>query len=321
MSIDDQELSLITLVAKQYYYEGKTQDEISQSHNLSRTKIGRMLRQARDLGLVTIRINLSPIEFFNLERELKSRFGIEHALIAVDHEDEDLQRVAVAQLVSDHLVETLADGMTVSVGMGRNLGTVTEQLGSQNSRACTFVSSIGGSLRAGEGLNSDHIARRFAAAFNGRSETLYAPAYVGDPKLRELLLKDETVQQTLNRARRADVALIGIGDFSESSYLVKMGWYTAMEIARARMNGTVSDVSGYDFLDINGQPSALELQHRVIGLSHDDFRRIPNVIAVASERNKVLSLLGSLRSGIIRTLATSAANARSIIEIDEQTKG
>lgn len=320
MNIDDQELSLITLVAKQYYYEGKTQDEISQSQNLSRTKIGRMLRQARDLGLVTIRINLSPVEFFNLEQELKSRFGIRRALIAVDHEDEDLQRAAVAQLVSDNLTDILADGMAVAVGMGRNLGAVTAHLGSQKPRNCTFVSSIGGSLRAGEGLNSDHIARRFAAAFNGRSETLYAPAHVDDPKLRELLLKDETVQQTLNRARRADVALIGIGDFSETSYLVKMGWYTALEVARARMNGTVADVSGYDFLDIDGRPSAPELQHRVIGLSHDDFRRIPNVIAVASERNKALSLLGSLRSGIIGTLATSAANVRSIIEIDEQTK-
>jgi len=321
MNINDQELSLITLVAKQYYYEGKTQDEISQAHSLSRTKIGRMLRQARDLGLVTIRINLSPIEFFNLERELKVRFGIQRALIAVDHEDEELQRVAVAQLASDNLTEILADGMTVAVGMGRNLGAVTEQLGTQNSRSCTFVSSIGGSLRAGEGLNSDHIARRFAAAFKGSSETLYAPAHVGDPKLRELLLKDESVQQTLNKARRADVALIGIGDFSESSYLVKMGWYTALEIARARMNGTVADMSGYDFLDIQGQPSAPELQHRVIGLSHDDFRRIPNVIAIASERNKALSLLGSLRSGIINTLATSASNVRSIIEIDEQTRG
>jgi DNA-binding transcriptional regulator LsrR (DeoR family) len=205
--------------------------------------------------------------------------------------------------------------------MGRNLGAVTAQLGGQNSRDCTFVSSIGGSLRAGEGLNSDHIARRFAAAFNGRSETLYAPAYVSNPKLRELLLKDETVQQTLNRARRADIALIGIGDFSESSYLVKMGWYSAMEISRARMNGTVADISGYDFLDIKGQPSAPELQHRVIGLSHEDFRRIPNVIAVASEHNKALSLLGSLRSGIIKTLATSVSNARAIIEIDDQTKG
>ena len=210
--------------------------------------------------------------------------------------------------------------MTVAVGMGRNLGEVTAHLGTRKPVDCTFVSSIGGSLRAGEGLNSDHIARRFAAAFGCRSETLYAPAYVRDAGLRELLLNDETVLQTLNRARKADIALIGVGDLSELSYLVKMGWYTEVEIARARMNGTVADVSGYDFLDIQGQPTAPELSRRVIGLSHDDFRRIPNVIAVASERNKVLSLLASLRSGIIETLATSAANARAVLEMDDHSQ-
>lgn len=316
MTADGQDLSLITLAAKQYYYEGRTQDEISRSLKVSRTKVGRMLKASRDLGLVTIRINLNPSELSGLEAELKRRFGIARALIAVDHDDEDLQRGAVAQLVADHLSEILADGIAVAVGMGRNLGEVTAHLGNPKGRGCLFVSSIGGSLRAGEGLNSDHIARRFAAAFGGRSETLYAPAHVGSPELRAMLLGDETVQQTLNRARRADVALIGVGDFSESSYLVKMGWYTVLEIARARMNGTVADVSGYDFLDIGGNPSAPELQHRVIGLSHDDFRRIPNVVVVAAERSKTLSLLATLRSGIVNTLATSAANVRAILEID-----
>ncbi|GGE06030.1 DNA-binding protein [Aureimonas endophytica] len=317
MTTDVQDLYLITLVAKQYYYENRTQDEISRSLGLSRTKIGRMLKQSRDLGLVTIRINLNPSELSDLEQELKRRFGLQRALIALDHDDENSQRRSVAQLVCDNLAEILTDGATVAVGMGRNLSEVTMHLGGPKGRDCLFVSSIGGSLRAGEGLNSDHIARRFAASFNGRSETLYAPAHVGAPHLRELLLADETVRQTLNRARRADVALIGIGDCSESSYLVKMGWFTTPEIAGARMKGTVADVSGYDFLDIDGNPSAPELQGRVIGLSHEDFRHIPNVIAVASERSKTLSLLASLRSGIINTLATSAGIVRAIIEIDE----
>jgi DNA-binding transcriptional regulator LsrR (DeoR family) len=66
--------------------------------------------------------------------------------------------------------------------------------------------------------------------------------------------------------------------------------------------------------------SAPELHHRVIGLSHNDFRRIPNVVAVASERSKTLPLLGALRSGIIATLATSVGNVRTIIGLDEQTK-
>lgn len=320
MMTEPNEINLATIVSKQYYYEGKTQDEISRSLKLSRTKIGRLLRRARELGLVTIRINLNPMEFSALEQELRTRFSIERALIAVDHDDEALQRAAVAQLVADFLADALTRETTVAIGMGRNLGEVAGHLGVPKRYGSTFVSSIGGSLKAGEGLNSDHIARRFAAAFGGRSETLYAPAHVSNPKLRELLLDDDTVQHTLNRARRADMALIGIGDFSETSYLVRMGWYTAVEIAHARLNGTVVDVSGYDFLDIDGQPSAPELRHRVIGLSHEDFRRIPNVVAVASERNKTMPLLGALRSGIINTLATSAGNVRSIIELDEQTR-
>jgi DNA-binding transcriptional regulator LsrR (DeoR family) len=320
MATDINEISLATAVSKQYYFEGKTQDEISRSLNLSRTKIGRLIRRARELGLVTIRINLNPAEFSALEQELKVRFGIQRALIAVDYEDEEQQRGAVAQLVADYLDESLTEQTTVAVGMGRNLAAITANIGTPPRRAAMFVSSIGGSLKAGEGLNSDHIARRFASAFGGRSETLYAPAHVTDPELRRLLLRDPTVQQTLDRARRADMALIGIGDLSESSYLVRMGWYTPAEIAEARMNGTVVDVSGYDFLDINGHLSAPELHHRVIGLSHNDFRRIPNVVAVASEKSKTLPLLGALRSGIIGTLATSVGNVRTIISLDEKTK-
>jgi DNA-binding transcriptional regulator LsrR (DeoR family) len=320
MAIDTNEVSLATVVSTQYYYEGKTQDEISQALNLSRTKIGRLLKRARELGLVTIRINLNPAEFSALGQELKARFGIQRALIAIDHDGETQQRAAVAQLVADYLDETLTEQTTVAVGMGRNLAAITAHLGVPAPRGCTFVSSIGGSLKAGEGLNSDHIARRFASAFGGQSETLYAPAYVPDPTLRELLLRDATVRQTLDRACRSDIALIGIGDLSESSYLVRMGWYTPLEIAQARLHGTVVDVSGYDFLDVNGRLSAPELHHRVIGLSHNDFRRIPNVVAVASERSKTVPLLGALRSGIIGTLATSAGNVRAIIKLDEQSK-
>jgi DNA-binding transcriptional regulator LsrR (DeoR family) len=318
MSLSSEEINLITLVAKQYYFEGRTQNEISDSLNLSRTKISRMLKQSRELGLVSIRINLNPVELSDLGQELKRRFGIRHALIAVDHEDEELQRVAVAQLVADHLAEILSDGMVVAVGMGRNLGAVADLSYSARQRACTFVSAIGGTNRVGDRLNSDSICRKLASKLGGMSEMLYAPACVEDPHLRSLLLKNETVKQALTRARRADVALLGIGDCTENGYMANIGWYSPVEIARARLSGAVADVSGYDFLDIRGQRVALELGDRIIGLSHADYARIPNVIAVVSEQNKTLSLLASLRSGVIDTLATSAGNAHAILAIDDR---
>jgi DNA-binding transcriptional regulator LsrR (DeoR family) len=320
MHVESDEIKLIILVARLYYYEGKTQDEISQSLTLSRTKVSRMLKQSRDLGLVVIRINLNPVELSELEQELKRRFGIQRALIAIDHDDMAQQRTAVAQLVADHLTEIIADDMVVAVGMGRNLGAVADLLAISKRRNCTFVSAIGGTNRIGHTLNSDNICRRMASRFGGQNETLYAPGYVDDVDLHRLLVRNTIVQQALARARRADVALIGIGDCSEDSYMAGIGWYSSVEIARARLAGAVADVSGYDFLDTFGRPVAEELCRRVIGLSHADYLRIPNVLAIASEANKTLSLLASLRSGIIHTLATSARNVRAILSIDEASR-
>lgn len=317
MSTSSEDIKLITLVAKQYYFEGRTQNEISDSLNISRTKISRMLKQSRELGLVTIRINLNPIELSDLEQELRQRFGIERALIAIDHDDEEVQRAAVAQLVADHLDEILADGTVISVGMGRNLGAVADHASSARSRSCTFVSALGGTNRIGHKLNSDHICRRLASRFGGQSEMLYAPGYTEDVELRALLMRNDIVQQALTRARRADIALIGVGDCKENGYMTSIGWYSPVEIARARLSGAVADLSGYDFLNIDGERVALELGDRIIGLSHSDYARIPNVIAVASEQNKALSLLASLRSGVINTLATNVSNVRAILAIDD----
>lgn len=317
MSIGSEDIKLITLIAKQYYFEGRTQHEISSSLNISRTKISRMLKQSRELGLVTIRINLNPVELSDLGQELRRRFGIRHALISIDHDDEEVQRAALGQLVADHLSEILADGMVVAVGMGRNLGAVADHANSARSRACTFVSALGGTNRIGHKLNSDHICRRLASRFGGQSEMLYAPGYTEDAELRALLMRNDIVQQALTRARRAEIAIIGIGDCSENGYTTTIGWYSSVEIARARLAGAVADLSGYDFLNIHGQRVAAELGDRIIGLTHADYARIPNVIAVASEQNKALSLLASLRSGVIDTLATNVSNVRAILAIDD----
>ena len=75
-------------------------------------------------------------------------------------------------------------------------------------------------------INADHISRLLARKFGGSSESLYAPAYVENPQLRDLLLQNGTIKDTLDRARKADIALVGIGDMNEDSYMVKLGWFT-----------------------------------------------------------------------------------------------
>lgn len=316
---DEPELDLITEVAALYYLDQVTQEELSQRLDISRTKVGRLLRRAREIGVVEIRVHAPSSVGSDLEKEFRTRFGIDRLFVALDNRDSGAQRAAVAGLVANYLNKTLEDEMIVAVGMGRNVSAVAESAYAPTRRDVLFVSAIGGSLRAGEHMNADHICRRMAARFGGESETLYAPALVADPLLREALRSNPTVKQTLDRARRADIALVGVGDVSEDSNMVRMGWFSQEEIVEARLSGAVGDMMGYDFIDIHGQPSPTAIQNRVIGLNITDMHRIPNVIAVASETTKAAGILGALRTGVINTMATSLSLAHTVLNLDEAT--
>ena len=308
-------------LATLYYIDGLTQEQLSKRFAISRATVGRFLRRAQQVGIVEIRVRPHASIAADLERQLIEQFKIGRALISIDHKDIDKQRELLAGLVASELDRILLDGSVVGVGMGRNLSSVSEHAMSAKSRRCTFVSAIGGAYRGGQAMNADHIARRLVARFGGECESLYAPALVREPAVRRALLENDTVRHTLDKARRADIALIGIGDLSEDSNMVRMGWFTATEIAEARRAGTVGDLMGYDFVDIQGQPAMTPIQGRVVGLSRHDLERIPNVIAVAAEQSKVTGILGALRSGTINTLATTASNALAVLHLHGATGG
>ena len=318
---DRNEIRIETLIeiAALYYYEDITQEELSRRFSISRAKVGRLLKRARADGLVEIRVHQPASVGAELEREFIQRFRIDRLLVSVDHRDPDSQRNAVAALVASHLERTLTNGAIVAVGMGRNVSAVADTIVSGTRGGVTFVCAIGGSLRAGEHMNPDHICRRLAARFGGESETLYAPALVTNNELRDELYRNDTVKQTLDRARRANIALIGVGDLSEDSNMVRMGWFSPREIAEARLSGTIGDTMGYDFIDIHGRPANTGMQGRVIGLSRSDLERIPDVIAIASENTKAPAILGALRTRAINTLATSFTNAHTILRLDDAT--
>ncbi|MDH4572005.1 MULTISPECIES: sugar-binding transcriptional regulator [Salinicola] len=317
---ENADIALMTEIATLYYTEGETQEVIANRLGISRVKAGRLLKRAQAEGIVDVRVRQHPAVSAEIEQALKRRFGVKRALIALDHADADVQRANVASLVADHLSRQLSEGAIVAVGMGRNVGAVADNVFEQGQRQCSFVCAIGGSVRAGEYMNPDHICRRLAIKFGGDSETLYAPALVQNLELRDAMYENPTIRQTLDRARRADLALIGIGDLSENSNMVRMGWFTPQETAEARLSGTVGDMMGYDFIDIYGRPSMTPMQGRVIGLTITDLARIPDVIAIAAENTKAAGILGALRTGVIDTLATSVTNAHTILRLDEATR-
>lgn len=313
------DLEQMTAIARRYYEDDAKQADIADEFGLSRIKVSRLLRQALAEGVVDVRIHVHRSVTVALEERLKKRFGIQAALIAADRRDPQAQRADVAMLVADYLEQVLFDGATVAVGMGRNIAAVADCPGRPCLERTTFVCATGGAHRAGEPWNADHICRKLAKRFGGSPETLYAPAYVPDAALRDALLRNQTIRRTLDVARGADLALIGIGDLGEDSHMLRMGWFRRDEIVAARAAGVVGDVMGYDFLDLQGREYNDILGGRIIGLRLAEIRTIPTVVAVASEASKMIATLAALRTGAVDVIATTLSNVQGLLTLDEAT--
>jgi DNA-binding transcriptional regulator LsrR (DeoR family) len=308
------DVELMTRVASQYYLEGMTQEAVARSLRLSRPKVGRLLDRARRSGIVEITVNVHPDIALRVEAALASEFGLDQVLLVNDQSEETAQRSSVARATAGFLKRQLSDGDVVALGMGRNVGAVPDFIGIPAPCAATFVSAIGGSPLVDSGVNPNEISRRLAEAFRGSAEMLYAPAYADAPEVRDAFMQHDAVRDGLDRARIANVALIGIGNARDDSAVVRMGCFSAGEMRRLRERGAVGDILG-SFFDVEGRAVVDGIGDRVVAIGRSDLESIDCVVAICSERDKEDAILGALRSGMVNVLVTNLSTARTVLEL------
>ncbi|MHB8487917.1 MAG: sugar-binding transcriptional regulator [Candidatus Dormibacteria bacterium] len=314
----DRDIELMTRVASQYYLEGMTQEAVARSLRLSRPKVGRLLDRARAVGIVEITVHVPPDLGLQLEAALVSEFGLDLVLLVNDQSDESGQRASVARAAAGFLKRRLSDGDVVALGMGRNVGALPDFIGTPPHRAATFVSAIGGSPLVDTGVNPNEICRRLTEAFGGSAEVLYAPAYAETPAVRQAFINHDDVRDVLERARGANVALIGVGSARDDSAVVRMGCFSVSEMRRLRDRGAVGDILG-SFFDADGHAVVDGIGDRVVAIARADLEAIKCVVAICSERDKGEAILGALRSGMVNVLVTNLSTARTVLELSERS--
>jgi len=69
------------------------------------------------------------------------------------------------------------------------------------------------------------------------------------------------------------------------------------------------------YFDEDGRMIASDLYGRLVGLTLEDLRNIPRVIAVVSEKGKSKAILGALRTGVIHIVITDSDNALEVLRM------
>jgi DNA-binding transcriptional regulator LsrR (DeoR family) len=314
-SLDDlghDDFELLARLSIGYYEDGLTQEALARRFGLSRPKVQRLLDRARALGVVDIRISAPPWLHVDLERDLRERFGLDEVIVAAHRQDAQAQRDEVARAAARHLERTLVDGAVVAVSHGRDTGEVPRFFNPGRRIEATFVSAMGGSPRADSPTNPNEIVRRLADRCGGHALGLYAPAHVESERMRDDLLRQAAVAETLRVAAGATVALLGIGGTDDDCTMVTSGCFSVEEIRRLRAAGAVGDVLG-NYVDVEGRSLDSPETGRLVGLDLDALHAIGRVMVVVSESEKPFAILGVLRTGVVDILVVDEGNARFLV--------
>ena len=306
------ERRLLARVAQMYYAEDLRQAEIAGRLSVSQATVSRLVRRARDEGVVHITVNAPLGTFAELEARLESRFGLAEAVVADCDEDRDEQLLSrIGEAAATYLETTLQPGEVIGISSWSEslLRMVDNVHPLRRPGAELVVQILGGMGNPAVQRHATNLTSQLARLTGARAMPLAAQGVVGSLEARQVLASDPYVQDTMRQFGRLTMALVGVGAVEPSKMLADSGnVFTSGELAELRQLGAVGDVC-LNFFDGDGRPVHSPFQDRVIGITLDELRAARRVVAVAAGRRKLPALLGALRGRLIDVLITDRFTA------------
>lgn len=303
----------IARVAWLYYVEALNQQEIGDQLRLSRITIGRMLQRARDEGIVQININTPETVFFKTERQLIQYYGLKDAIVTIEAEPGESLYRTLSGAAASWLLSHVWKGVKIGLGMGRTISYIPGVFKPDHPLECTFYEVTGGSALSSSMVTQYNIVSKMAELAGGRAEYIYAPIIVSSKEARHALLNETSVREALDKARRCDILIQGIGPVDKSAILYIYGYLNDQEIEKMQAEGGVGDLLGR-FFDQKGQPVENPINDRIIGLNLEDISRIPWSVVVAGGAEKVPALKAALNRHLINVIITDNRTAQLLMD-------
>ncbi len=310
-------LQLIAEIAQRYYADGLSQDEIAKLVGLSRPSISRLLLEARELGIVEIRVHPPIPTVPELEERFTRTFALkEVSVVECRNTSDDEVRRQLGRLAVTALDRMLHDGMTLGLSWGTTVHTVIRELRPKRLPNLKVVQLLGGVGAPHATIDGPEQVRRAGEIFGAQHYYLNAPMRVDSASVAEALREDRSVREVLELAKQSDIALVGIGSIVPGvSTQYHSGYISYEELRRLDRQGVVGAVCS-SFYDLNGEYVEIPwFNSCVIGVDWTDLNRFPNVIAVASGKAKAPAILGAVRSGVIDWLIIDDLAAEAVLAL------
>lgn len=310
--VDD--MRLIVKCCMMYYEDEYNQEQIAQELGLSRPTVSRMLKEAKEQGIVEVKIK-SPIDtnYHTIERRLEKLLGLKEVIIVNDKKDPMSQKIELGYAAAQYLERVIKDKDIVGVSMGTTIKEVARFVKSSSMKNTTFLPIVGGVGQIHIDIHPNQIAMDLARAFGGNFKLLHAPAVISGIDIKENFKKETGIKEILDIIDKVTIALVGIGVPTEkTSTMMASGYFNEADMETLRERKAVGDIC-LQFFDINGDASQFEFNKKVFGIEISRLKKIDRVIGIAGSMEKADSIIGAARGKYINVLVTNQQTSEIIL--------
>jgi deoxyribonucleoside regulator len=313
----DSEYTVISQVAHMYYNLNMLQPEIADKLYFSRSKVSRLLKRARELGIVEIKVRSIPGRTPPLERRLLETFPLKDAIVVESFMEGGGEGAldTVVDFAAIYVSELLRDHTTVGITRGRTVDQVVAKLRKLHECNLQVVQLMGSSTNTFLSAESRELVRRMISTFSANAHFLNTPLYVDDIYAKKILLDDPAIQGVFQMMKQCSMILTGIGNL-ELQPNAQLGWYgyqNKRHLTELSQKGAVGSICA-QYFDRQGRYIPCEWNDKCMAMPYEDILHNDMTVIVAQGQQKIEPVLGALRGKLINVLITDAPTAAGILK-------
>lgn len=308
-------------IAYLYYIEGKSQSEISEELGIYRTTISRLLKIAKEEGIVKIEINEFDTELFYLENYIKEKYNLKSIEI-ISVADEDSERELskkIAQRAANIIRELLTNNSKVGISWGKTLSDVVEMMSPRVMKDIHFYPLAGGPSRINAQYHVNTLVYKMARKFQGECSFVNATVVQESVELARGIVNSKYFEEIRNSWENLDLAIVGVGGKVEESNKQWLDMLSEEDFKKIEESNIVGEIC-CRLLTNKSRDKIKDLDERTISISLESLKKIDNSVAVAYGKEKSTAILEALKKGYINRLITDYTTIINVLELDNDYK-
>lgn len=303
--------------ASRYYIQGETMESIARQLRLSRSSVSRLLKDARESGLVRISLADHQGSASPMAAVLSKHFGVRVHMVSVrENANENVRFDQVARLAGRLLTEAVDDHQLIGVAWGVTVSHIVRHLGRRPLVGASVVQMNGGANQRSSGIPYiGEILQSFGDAFDAKVVLFPVPAFFDFAATKDAMWRERSVQNVLRLHAKLDLAVFGVGCLQGRvpSHVYSGGYMDGNDIAQLAADGVVGDVCTV-LLREDGTYADIEYNKRATGLTPQELARVPRRICVVADPSRASAVVGALRAGTATDLVLDEGTARAVLD-------